>query len=244
MARSYENFDKPYRRGLVLGLSLAELFLILLFLLLLIATGLNQIKEKENEKLSDKINELTDQLDAIYEVVGSKISLEDFTTLVKSAGERQRLINENNELRDNLADAQKKLDEIKELTKILEENNVTPEQLGDLIEAEEGLVEALADIKQLQTQIDQQNDLINELEIEVATKDAATEILEAQVAKLEKGLADSNEQVQILAEAKGIDPPCWFRPRPGSTETKKLRPIPVKILTFRSGIMVCRQTKR
>ena len=69
------------------------------------------------KKLGDKINELTDQLDAIHEVVGSKISLEDFTTLVKSAGERQRLINENNELRDNLADAQKKLDEIKEQAK-------------------------------------------------------------------------------------------------------------------------------
>lgn len=241
MARSYENFDKPYRRGLVLGLSLAELFLILLFLLLLIATGLNQIKEKENKLLNNKINELTDQLDAIYEVVGSEISLEDFTTLVKSAGERQRLINENNELRDNLADAQKQIDEIKELTEILEKNNITPELLGDLIEAEEGLVEALADIKQLQTQIDQQNDLINELEIEVATKDAATEILEAQVAKLEEGLADSNEQVQILAEAKGIDPPCWFRQRPGSTETKKLRPIPVKLFDIQirdNGLIV------
>lgn len=241
MARSYENFDKPYRRGLVLGLSLAELFLILLFLLLLIATGLNQIKEKENKLLNNKINELTDQLDAIYEVVGSEISLEDFTKLVKSAGERQRLINENNELRDNLADAQKQIDEIKELTEILEKNNITPELLGDLIEAEEGLVEALADIKQLQTQIDQQNDLINELEIEVATKDAATEILEAQVAKLEEGLADSNEQVQILAEAKGIDPPCWFRQRPGSTETKKLRPIPVKLFDIQirdNGLIV------
>ena len=241
MARSYENFDKPYRRGLVLGLSLAELFLILLFLLLLIATGLNQIKEKENKLLNNKINELTDQLDAIYEVVGSEISLEDFTTLVKSAGERQRLINENNELRDNLADAQKQIDEIKELTEILEKNNITPELLGDLIEAEEGLVEALADIKQLQTQINQQNDKINELEIEVATKDAENEILDAQVAKLEKGLADSNEQVQILAEAKGIDPPCWFRQRPGSTETKKLRPIPVKLFDIQirdNGLIV------
>ena len=82
---------------------------------------------------------------------------------------------------------------------------------------------------------------INELEIEVATKDAATEILEAQVAKLEEGLADSNEQVQILAEAKGIDPPCWFRQRPGSTETKKLRPIPVKLFDIQirdNGLIV------
>ena len=55
MARSYENFDKPYRRGLVLGLSLAELFLILLFLLLLIATGLHQIKEKETKNLIIKL---------------------------------------------------------------------------------------------------------------------------------------------------------------------------------------------
>lgn len=234
MARSYENFDKPYRRGLVLGLSLAELFLILLFLLLLIATGLNQIKE-------EKINELTDQLDALYEAYGSKITLEDFTKLVQSAGERQRLINENETLRDDLADAKQKLKEAKELTEILEKNNVTPEQLAGLIEAEEGLVEALADIKQFQTQIDQQNDKINELEIEVATKDAATEILEAQVAKLEEGLADSNEQVQILAEAKGIDPPCWFRQRPGSTETKKLRPIPVKLFDIQirdNGLIV------
>ena len=34
MVKSYENFDKPYRRGLILGLSLAELFLILLFSIL------------------------------------------------------------------------------------------------------------------------------------------------------------------------------------------------------------------
>ena len=241
MARSYESFDKPYRRGLVLGLSLAELFLILLFLLLLIATGLSQIKEKENNELNRKINELTDLLDAIYEIVGSRISLEDFTKLVQSAGERQRLIKQNAELNDKLAAAEQKLRDAKALTKILEDNNVTPEQLVDLIEAEEGLVEALADIKQLQNQIERQKNKINELEIEAAAKDAAKEILEAKVVKLEQGLADSNEQVRILAEAKGIDPPCWFRPRPGSTENNKLRPIPVKLFDIQirdNGLIV------
>ena len=50
--------------------------------------------------------------------------------------------------------------------------------------------------------------------------------------------------MQILAEAKGIDPPCWFRPRPGSTETKKLRPIPVKIFDVQirdNGLLVRRK---
>ena len=234
MARSYENFDKPYRRGLVLGLSLAELFLILLFLLLLIATGLNQIKEQ-------KINELTDQLDALYEAYGSKITLEDFTKLVQNAGERQRLIKENEALRDDLADAEQKLTEAKELTEILEKNNVTLEQLAGLIESEEGLVEALSDIKQLQNEIDQRENRINELEIEVATKDATVEILETENEKLEEALAGSIEQVQILAEAKGIDPPCWFRPRPGSSENNKLRPIPVKLFDIQikdNGLIV------
>ena len=47
MAKSYENFDKPYRRGLILGLSLAELFLILLFLLLLVSMGISSALEEE-----------------------------------------------------------------------------------------------------------------------------------------------------------------------------------------------------
>ena len=96
------------------------------------------------------------------------------------------MIKENQELRDKLANAEHQLDEAKALTNILKENNVTTDQLVELIEAEDGLVEALKDIDQLRTQIDQQNKKINELEIEVATKDAATEIIKAQVAKLEK----------------------------------------------------------
>ena len=49
MARSYQDFDRPYRRGLVLGLSLAELFLILLFLLLIASIGMiEQAKKKTN----------------------------------------------------------------------------------------------------------------------------------------------------------------------------------------------------
>ena len=46
MARSYKDFDRPYRRGLVLGLSLAELFLILLFLLLLASIGMIEESSK------------------------------------------------------------------------------------------------------------------------------------------------------------------------------------------------------
>ena len=72
MAESYSNFDKPYRRGLVLGLSLAELFLILLFLLLLVSMGLTAFIQEEldaankkNETLVSQNQELTDSLTEI-----------------------------------------------------------------------------------------------------------------------------------------------------------------------------------
>ena len=44
---SFVDYDRPYRRGLVLGLSLAELFLILLFLLLLATIGYWAIVQEE-----------------------------------------------------------------------------------------------------------------------------------------------------------------------------------------------------
>ena len=53
MARSYKDFDRPYRRGLVLGLSLAELFLILLFLLLLASIGMIEEVKKEKDRYKE-----------------------------------------------------------------------------------------------------------------------------------------------------------------------------------------------
>ena len=47
MSNSYEPFDRSYRRGLVLGLSLAEIFLILIFLLLLASIGIAAFKKKK-----------------------------------------------------------------------------------------------------------------------------------------------------------------------------------------------------
>ena len=255
MARSYENFDRPYRRGLVLGLSLAELFLILLFLLLLIAFGINQVKD-------GKIDKLSDELADIYEAVGNEISPIDFTRLRNSEKERQRLSLENGKLKDDLSVAENKLIQLEKLENILKSSDLTADQAIELIKSKEGLPEAIATIEQQQAQIDQQQAQIDQQQvqidqqkaqidqfrIEVASKDAANEMLEYEIEKLEgenkklgQGLADSNEQVRILSEAKGIDPPCWFRPRPEPTGAKKSRPIPVKIFDIQirdNGLIV------
>ena len=78
MSQSFENFDKPYRRGLVLGLSLAEVFLILLFLLLLASIGFTSSLEAEKQELQVQKQELQDSLDAFRKVIGNNITIEEF----------------------------------------------------------------------------------------------------------------------------------------------------------------------
>ena len=80
MSNSYEPFDRSYRRGLVLGLSLAEIFLILIFLLLLASIGIAAIQEKKKRDLSEKneilisqnekLNSIKDELSSIEEYIG------------------------------------------------------------------------------------------------------------------------------------------------------------------------------
>ncbi len=103
MAQLLGNFNKAYRRGLVLGLSLAEVFLILLFLILLVSIGLTSSLQEELNETEQKLN---DSLNIQQEVIGREITIEEFIRLEKKAKELAR---ENEALSDQLADAQKKL---------------------------------------------------------------------------------------------------------------------------------------
>ena len=95
MSNSYEPFDNQYRRGLVLGLSLAEIFLILIFLLLLTSIGIAVIQEKKKKELSDKneilvsenkiLNSIKDELKTIEEYIGEKIKPTELAELIKKS---------------------------------------------------------------------------------------------------------------------------------------------------------------
>ena len=112
MAKSFQDFDKPYRRGLVLGLSLAELFLILLFLLLLVSMGISSQAEIEKEELRQQVASLQDDLAALKKIVGNEITAEDFQDLIKHAKETKQLKEENKELKDKLATQEKLAQEL------------------------------------------------------------------------------------------------------------------------------------
>ena len=123
MAKSYEDFDKPYRRGLVLGLSLAEVFLILLFLLLLVFMGLTT-------SLQEELQESQDTLEVTQEVIGKQIKIEDFTRLVEIIS---KLKSEVKELSDQLADMQEKLAEsLSEKTSLEEKIDKLEAEISEL----------------------------------------------------------------------------------------------------------------
>jgi DNA repair exonuclease SbcCD ATPase subunit len=119
MKQSFDNFDKPYRRGLVLGLSLAEVFLILLFLLLLTSVGLTSSLLDEINELDETKEELEDRLNFIEEsTVGKEITIADFVRLEKKINALEKI---NKELSDQLDDLKEDLAETeKELIKVEE----------------------------------------------------------------------------------------------------------------------------
>ena len=210
MSQSFENFDKPYRRGLVLGLSLAEVFLILLFLLLLASIGLTSSLQEELVETKEKNVELQDSLTAFRDVIGNKITLEEFTRLQKNAAARQRLVRENNELSDRLVEVENELAQVNEVAQILEENNIKPEDLESIIEGKETLADALAKKDALDKKLDEALKENENLEKELVNAEIKAELAESQ-------LADEKDEVEKIAKIldsikdKGRSPPCWFR---------------------------------
>ena len=150
MVQSYEQFNKPYRRGLVLGLSLAEIFLILLFLLLLVGVAISSLLDDKEKELKDTVTiveetrkenvELTDKLTEARRIIaGNKINDARFNDLIESSINSEKI---ENDLRDKLADEQKvrkageeKIKELEQFEKIkqaLDDANLDSDDVKEL----------------------------------------------------------------------------------------------------------------
>ena len=117
MSKSFTEFDRPYRRGLVLGLSLAELFLILLFLLLLAAIGMAQNERENNKKLVEENKAQNDLLRQLQNEDGSPISAEDLGELVEGIKSKNKIEEENKILKDNLVSLDEKIKQLEKKIK-------------------------------------------------------------------------------------------------------------------------------
>ena len=187
MARSYKDFDRPYRRGLVLGLSLAELFLILLFLLLLASIGMIEEVQKEKDRYKE-LYERSSLVDAslimdIEEKFGQKLEEIDFNELIKGAEKTEQLEKENEVLKTELIP----LEKYQELEKIFEEKDLSESDKNEVI------------------------DKINEMLEEANNKEEIINNIEA----IDKNLKEQNSKLTTEIERlkfllKGQNPPCWY----------------------------------
>jgi len=233
MTGSYEQFDKPYRRGLVLGLSLAELFLILLFLLLLLAIGITSLVEEELEKANKSASEFQDQLSAIYEVVGEEITIEDFTQLAKYAGEKKSLENQIQELRDKLKNTEKRLSSLNDLENVAEEYNLSPSDITELIENKKETSELLKEKTKIQNQLDTLLKNEQRLKAELNQKQFEIDVIKENL-QIAGNKIDEQQLILDSFSKLGQDPPCWFilvddKSNPGQKRQKHIKIFDVKI---------------
>ena len=203
MTDSYGHFDKPYRRGLVLGLSLAELFLILIFLLLLVAIGIVQFLEEEKK-------ELHDQLDFFYEQVGREITVEEFGELVEIKKKHQEVIDENEnlnqetkKLRDELEQTEAEIEEaekeVEETKSELAEANQENEKLrGELEQTEAEIEEAGKEVEEAKSELAEANQENEKLRGELEQTEAEIEEAGKEVEEAKSELAEANQENEKL----------------------------------------------
>ena len=194
MSNSYESFDRNYRRGLVLGLSLAEIFLILIFLLLLTSIGIAAIQEKKKRDLSiknealisenEKLNSIKDELSSIEEYIGDNIKPTKLAELIKKSAANKKASKDNSALKDKLKSLNEKLDQLKEIEKAIEKaglkgNKAKIENLLDKVLKEESYEKELNEAKKIIASLDQEKSKLN-------------------------------KTIESLGKEKGDIPPCWF----------------------------------
>lgn len=194
--------DRGYRRGLVLGLSLAELFIILVFLLLLATIGFLSEMEKIKKKQMTEINKLTTTLTRYQQVLkDNNVNLEEFDTLVRKAAEADKLIQENTNQKKLLTALQPIIDAINDDPNKSENKKELIEDLAEAINAKD--FETASTMLKVLAKAD--NDLIDELSSIAEIKQENSE--------LKKEKSELADLVEALGKERGDNPPCLYKPR-------------------------------
>ena len=194
---SYQQFDRPYRRGLVLGLSLAELFLILLFLLLLTFIGIATSYEEKTVVLANTIKSLeaeksilTDGLEKIRQTNQVPITEAELQNLARSVGENKQLRDKNDKLTDLLVEKNKQLEE---LMPIQEEKEKLDDKSAKL---QKELAERRHEVIQLRKQVEATEGNLSDAQAKAKEADSR--------AQANARLLDS------IKKKPGDIPACWF----------------------------------
>lgn len=225
--------DSAYRRGALLGLTIAEIFILLIFVLLLAFLGFNSRQEEDLKEREQALQELRDQeeewketkrererLDTVLAVWRPVIdefkSPEEVQTLRRRAAEIQRRVERYEDLVGE--DVQTRLEELhKENVALLAENH-------KVREVNERLDEEIYRLSQQLSKMQEEHDTL--------AQDATTASQAAQKAQ---------EALEVFRK-KGENPPCWYETVPdGPGKTREKPFYTYDIAVYDDGMVVRRR---
>lgn len=190
------DMGEGYRRGTVLGLTIAEIFVLLVFLMLLALLGVNRhwsakvdpwIKIMETRTPEEVEAALGQTKDLQQEIKRLKKQIEELEEQKEKLQKRVRTL-ENRE-----GTVGEELDEVKHL----------------LAECEKALEDARGKIETLITENQTQKEINSELEEEIETLKNENRRLRSTNSDLAEEKGDLAEELRIIG--KGTTPPCWYQ---------------------------------
>ena len=238
---TFRGIDRVYRRGLVLGLTVAELFLLLLFLLLLILAALSIARRDDVAKLESELETKRDQVIVLDEL---KRQLREYgqtpdkiETLLKRTERLVGLEKEVAQLKP-LAELGRKFEEAAKKAELdSEELAEEPEVLLETLQNARVAQQLKDEQKRLQAENDQLKreqkngqDAIRSLaKLNKAAQQLRDEQkkLQAENDQLKREQKNSRDAIRSLANSKGIDPSCWFTKAVNRSGKEYEKPVPL-----------------
>jgi len=226
MARSgssLDAIDAPYRRGLVLGLTLAELFLLLVFVLLLAQLLLYKSEVGQRPEGEKPIQAPSEDVTEAEGATGEEMA-ERLAKAERKAADAERkaeALAEPAELGRSLERLAEKLG--KAVPEILTEMRRAPgvarenqNLRAELSNAEKAAAARNQEVERLKDELSEAKERVTELESQLGTQsrgEAAAERALAEVTKelrqLQRNYAEA--RAALAGTIAGIDPSCWHR---------------------------------
>ena len=206
--------QEGYRRGLVLGLTMAEIAVLVIFVLLLVLGALLALKDRENEELQERnriLRASLSEFDRIVETNGGHF--EDVIRELARAKETRRSLDR---LQQEVTDLQQEIQAFRELQQVLETNR--PKTM-----AERPLPEVFRELLLLRSAVMDSGvapspHAVRKALIEAANKDDLLQLAEQRAQELTRQKDDLNARLTELQRTadrggRGLDhPPCWATP--------------------------------
>ena len=233
-----------YRRGAIFGLTVAEMFILLTFILLIALLGLNQSEESDPQADTETSARVWVRPEEIQTLVNAAEEAQKKAELAHAAVERERDL------------AQRTVEEVRKAQEVAELARASAEEERD--QAREKAEEAQKKAELAHAAVERERDLAQRTVEEVRKAQEVAELARASAEEERDQGREKTEEAQkkaelahaavererdlalrdlILLRHKGENPPCWYEVvNAGEGKTRERRLYAFKVAIYEDGI--------